>query len=112
MFLALDTGATMIRYQWVVLPMPSSVIDRVNFIGRREPSILTFTNRHGQIISDNLQDADLDGNEDLESVIAHPTGYTGVYPVVDGNDITGVDQDFAVEPTGWILRKLSKLMSL
>jgi hypothetical protein len=33
MFLALDTGATVIRHQWVVLPMPSSVIDHVNFIG-------------------------------------------------------------------------------
>jgi hypothetical protein len=33
MFLALDTGATVIRHQWVVIPMPSSVIDRVNFIG-------------------------------------------------------------------------------
>jgi hypothetical protein len=100
MFLALDTGATMIRYQWVVLPMPSSVIDRVNFIGRREPSILTFTNRHGQYIGDNPQDADLDGNEDLESVIAYPTGNTGVYPVVDDNHIAGVVPDFAVKPTG------------
>jgi hypothetical protein len=39
MFLALDTGATVIRHQWVVLPMPSSVIDRVNFIGRRTSSL-------------------------------------------------------------------------
>ena len=100
MFLALDTGATMIRHQWVVLPMPSSVSDRVNFIGWRESSILTFTNRHGQDIGDNPQDADLDGNDDLESMIAHPTGNTGVYPVVDGNDNSGVGQDFAVKPTG------------
>ncbi len=47
MFLALDTVATVIRHQWVVLPMPSSV-DCVNFICRHEPSTLTFTNRHGQ----------------------------------------------------------------
>ncbi len=65
-----------------------------------EPSILTSTNRHGQDISDNPQDADLDGNEVLESVFAHPTGNTGVCPVVEGNDIKGVDQDFVVEPTG------------
>jgi hypothetical protein len=55
LFLALDTGATMIRHQWVVLPMPTSVIDRVNFIGQREPSILTFTNQHGQDIGENPQ---------------------------------------------------------
>jgi hypothetical protein len=94
MFLALDTGAAVIRHQWVVLPMLSSVIDRVNFIGWREPSILTFTNQHGQDIGDNPQDADLDGNENLESIIAHPTGNTGVYPVVDDNHMAGVDPDF------------------
>jgi hypothetical protein len=103
MFLALETGATMIRHQWVVLPMPSSVIDCVNFIGWQEPSILTFTNRHGQNIGENPQDTDLAGNEDLESVVAYPTGNTGVYPVVDGNNIARVDQDFAVEPTGVVI---------
>jgi hypothetical protein len=37
MFLALDSGDTVIRHrQWLVLPMPSSVIDRVNFIGQRD----------------------------------------------------------------------------
>jgi hypothetical protein len=96
MFLALDTGATMIRHQWVVLPMLSSVINHVNFIGWRGHSILTFTNRHGQDIGENPQDTDLDGNEDLESVVADPTYNTEVF---DGNSIAGVDQDFAVEPT-------------
>jgi hypothetical protein len=100
MFLALDTGATVIRHQWVVLPMPSSVIDCVNFIDQHESSILTFTNWHGQDVGDDPQDTDLAGNEDLESVVAYPTGNTGAYLVVDGNNIAGVDQDFAVEPTG------------
>ncbi len=80
--------------------MPSSVIDRVNFIGRREPFILTFTNRHGQDIGDNPQEADASGDEDLESVIAYPTGNARVHPVADVDYITGVDHDFAVEPTG------------
>jgi hypothetical protein len=105
MFLDLDTGATVIRHPWVVLPMPSSVIDCVNFIGQREPSILTFTNRHDQDIGENSQDTDLDGNEDLESIIADPTGNTGVF---DGNIIAGVDQDFAVEPTGVDIDKAFK----
>ena len=87
-FLALDTCATVIRHQWVVLPMPSSVIDRVNFIGR------------GQDIGENPQYADPAGNEDLESVVAYPTGNTGVYPVVDDNHIAGVDPGIAVKPTG------------
>jgi hypothetical protein len=105
MFLALDTNATVIRHQWVVLLMPSSVIDCVNFIGRCEPSILTFTNWHGQDIGENPQDTDLDGNEDLESIVADPTGSTGVF---DGNNIAGVDQDFAVKPTGVDIDKAFK----
>jgi hypothetical protein len=57
LFLALDTGAIVTRHQWVVLPMPPLIIDHVNFVGWREPSILTFTHKHGQNIGDNPQDA-------------------------------------------------------
>ncbi len=50
LFLALDTGAIVIRHQWVVPPVQLSVIDYVNFLGQREPFILTFTSKHGQNI--------------------------------------------------------------
>ncbi len=50
LFLTLETGAIVTRHQWVVLPMPLLVINHVNYFGWREPSILTFTNRHGQIL--------------------------------------------------------------
>ncbi len=52
-FLALDTGHTTIMHQWVALPMPPAVIDRVSLLGQREPAMLTFTNWHGQDIGDN-----------------------------------------------------------
>jgi hypothetical protein len=98
LFLALDTGAIVTRHQWVVLPipMPLLVIDCVNFLGWREPSILTFTNRHGQNIGDNPQDA----NEDEESIVAYPTNTPGVALDTENAELTGVDPDFAVEPTG------------
>jgi hypothetical protein len=51
-FLALDTGHTITRHQWVVLLMPPAVIARVNLLGRAEPSILTFTDWHGREIGD------------------------------------------------------------
>jgi hypothetical protein len=51
-FLALDTGHTITRHQWMVLPMPPAVIARVNFHGKVEPSILTFTDQHGRKIGD------------------------------------------------------------
>jgi hypothetical protein len=79
--------------------MPLLVIDRVNFLGWREPSILTFTNRHGQNIDDNPQDADSSGNEDEESIVEYPTNIPGVADV-ENAEFTGVNPDFAVEPTG------------
>ena len=36
--------------------MLMAVIERVNRIGKNEPSILTFTNRHGEEIGDTTQD--------------------------------------------------------
>jgi hypothetical protein len=69
LFLALDTGTIVTRHQWVALPMPLLVIDRVNFLGQHESSILTFTNRHGQNIGNNPQDDDSAGNEDKDSVV-------------------------------------------
>ncbi len=56
MFFALDTGHTITRHQWAVLPMPPAVIARVNLLGKAEPSILTFTGRHCQEIGDYPQD--------------------------------------------------------
>jgi hypothetical protein len=64
MFLALDTGHTINRYQWVLLPMPPAVITRVNLLGKYEPSILTFTNWHGREIGDHPQDVEPGGNDD------------------------------------------------
>ncbi len=43
-FLALDTNHTIIRHQWVTLPMPPAVIDQVNLLGWCKPSMLTSTN--------------------------------------------------------------------
>ncbi len=99
LFLALDTGAIVTRHQWMVLPMPLLVIDWVNFLGWREPSILTFTNRHGLNIGDNLQDADSAGNEDEESIVEYPTNTPGVADV-ENAELTRVDPDFAGKHTG------------
>jgi hypothetical protein len=79
--------------------MPLLVIDQVNVLGWREPSILTFTNRHGQNIGDNPQDADSAGNEDEESIVEYSTNTPGVADV-ENAELTGVDLDFAVKPTG------------
>jgi hypothetical protein len=89
LFLALDSGQTIVRHQWVVLPVPPTVIDHVNLLGKNEPSILTFTNRHGQDIGDIAQDFEPRADEDDDSVVAHPN-----------DDLPGVDTDFDAKPTG------------
>ena len=38
---------------WYMIPMPDTVIDRVNLLGKDQPEILVFTDRKGQIIGDN-----------------------------------------------------------
>ena len=68
MFLGLDTGHTINRYHWVLLPMPPAVIARINLFGKNEPSILTFTDRHGWEIGDHPQDYEPSGNDD-DSVV-------------------------------------------
>jgi hypothetical protein len=100
LFLSLDTGAIVTRHQWVVLPLPLLVIDWVNFLDWREPKFLTFTNRHGQNIGDNPQDADSAGNEDEESAVEYPTNTPWVAGVEKNAELTGVDPDIAVKPTG------------
>ncbi len=101
-FLALDTGYTIIRHQWVALPMPPTVIDCVNLLGQCKPAMLTFTIQHRQDISDNNpQYAVSIGFLDDNSIIIHPTmEIPGVDMTTDPAETAGVDTDFDVKPTG------------
>jgi hypothetical protein len=95
LFLALDSGQTIVRHQWVVLPVLPTVIDCVNLLGINEPSILTFTNRHGQDIGDLAQDFEPRVDEDDNSFVAHPNDeLTGVDVHSRDNELPGVDTDF------------------
>jgi hypothetical protein len=101
LFLALDSGQTIVRHQLVVLPVPPAVIDCVNLLGINEPSILTFTNRHGQDIGDLAQDFEPHVDEDDNSFVTHPNDeHMGVDMHSGNNKLSGVDTDFDTEPTG------------
>jgi hypothetical protein len=92
-FLALDTGHTIIRHQWVVLHMPPAVIARVTVLGKAEPSILTFTDRHGCEIGDYPQ----------EEPVADDNGSALNYDYVSDlhdSEVTGVGEVPSTEPTG------------
>jgi hypothetical protein len=101
-FLVLDTGHTTIRHQWVALPMPPAVIDRINLLGWHEPAMLTFTNGQGRDIGDsNPQDANSNGILDDYSIIIYPAvEITRVDRTTDLAEIARVDPDFDVKPKG------------
>jgi hypothetical protein len=101
LFLALDSGQTIVRHQWVVLPVPPAVIDRINLLGKNEPSILTFTNQHGQVIGDLAQDFEPCVDEDDNSFVAHPNDeLPGVDVQLSDAELPGVDTDYDAKPTG------------
>ena len=51
-FMALNTGSKLVRRSWDRLPMPDTVIARVNYLGRDQPKQMTFTDRKGQLIGE------------------------------------------------------------
>ena len=82
-FLALDTGHTIVWHQWVVLPMPPAVIARVNLLGKAEPSLFTFTDRHGREIGDYAKDPELVEEDDA------PVTNDFIEDVIPAAEITG-----------------------
>ena len=76
-FMSLTTGAAVTRYGWDPIPMPSSVIARVNRLGKDQPELLLFTDRKGRLIGETDttgmygaeqpgQDKDLEDNVGLD----------------------------------------------
>jgi len=61
-FMALDTGKRITRRSWDAIPMPDTVIARVNELGKGQPQQLVFTDRHGRLIGD-VQIAGVDGDD-------------------------------------------------
>jgi hypothetical protein len=101
LFLALDSGQTIVRHQWMVLPVLPAVIDCVKLLGKNEPPILIFTNRHGQDIGDLAQDFEPCADEDDNSFVAHPNDELPGVDVHSGDaELPGVDTDFYAKPTG------------
>jgi hypothetical protein len=82
------------HWSWDVIPMPKSVVDRVNYNGRDQPIQLVFLDCAGNPIGD--------GDADYEEDPANPTtDLPGeVIPKVapDHVEITGVDDAKNFEP--------------
>jgi hypothetical protein len=76
-FLSLTTGKRISRRTWDIIPMPQTVIDRVNLLGKDQPELFVFTDRKGRPIGD--IDVTDQTQEDLDNE--------------DHVDIPGVDGD-------------------
>ena len=51
-FMSLTTGKRIARRTWDIIPMPQTVIDRVNKLGKDQPEHFIFTDRKGRLIGD------------------------------------------------------------
>jgi hypothetical protein len=93
-FFTLNTSWVITCWSWDVIPMPKSVVDRVNYIGRDQPIQPVFLNHASNPIGD--------GDADYEQDPANPTADLPgeVIPKVapDHVEITGVDDAENAEP--------------
>jgi hypothetical protein len=93
-FFTLNTSRVITRRSWDAIPMPQSVVDRVNFIGRDQPRQAVFTDRSGNAIGD----GDADYEKDPTELAADLPGEVIPEVAPDHVEITGVDMEYD-EPT-------------
>jgi hypothetical protein len=89
--MALNTGKKITRPSWDVIPMPDTVIARVNALGTDQPEQLIFTDRCGCPIGDveipGVMDFEEEDNDDAEMPALDPVGIGGVK--LPGVDVAG-----------------------
>ena len=86
-FMALNTGKKIVRRSWDVIPIPDTVVARVNTLGSDQPEQMIFTDRHGRLIGDvEIPGVDFDDADDAPTPGVEPTG-------ADTIELPGVDVD-------------------
>jgi hypothetical protein len=71
--MSLTSAKKIVRRSWDKIPMPQTVIDRVNHLGKDQPEQFVFTDRKGQPIGDvedipGADDLDTDADNELAGV--------------------------------------------
>jgi hypothetical protein len=92
-FFTLNTSQVITCRSWDVIPMPKSIVDKVNFIGRDQPIQTVFLDHAGNPIGD----GDADYEEDPADPTANLPGEVIPEVAPDHVEITGVDTE-NVEP--------------
>jgi len=91
-FMSLATGKKIIRRSWDVIPMPDTVIARVNALGADQPEQLIFTDRRGRPIGD----VEIPGVDYYDEEPAAEAGLPDIVDAMDADDdveLPGVDVD-------------------
>jgi hypothetical protein len=84
-FMALNSDKKIVQCSWDVIPLPDVVINRINELGKDQPRLMMFTDRHGRLIGD-MEIPGVDSTEDEDDY------FPGVAPVIaDAIEIPGVD---------------------
>jgi hypothetical protein len=65
-FMSLQSGLKISRRSWDRIPMPDTVIARVNALGKNQPEQLVFADRKGQLLGD-VELPGVDGDEETET---------------------------------------------
>ena len=73
--MSLSSAKKIVRRSWDIIPMPQTVIDRVNYLGRDQPQQFIFTNRKGELIGDVVEPYEADDHD--ASVADEITGVDG-----------------------------------
>ena len=87
--MALNTGKKIVMRSWDVIPMPDTVITRVNALGSDQPEQPIFTDRRGYSIGN----VEIPGVETSNSDHIKIPGVDASDIDVDNIDIPGVDVD-------------------
>ena len=100
-FMALNTGKRINRRSWDIIPMPDTVIARVNALGHDQPEQLVFTDRKGRPIGD-IQIAGVppdDGDDADDDQLPGVDADNEEAPVFDDDvELPGVDMDGNEDP--------------
>ena len=92
MFFSLNTGRVISRRGYTILPMPSNVIDRINDMAKDQPHLLTFADRDGNAVPEDVSVV----NEPQETPQEIP-GVLGDVTAIPGVD-TANDIEIGIQP--------------
>ena len=65
--MTLNSGNKIARNNWDLIPMPDTVITCIDTLGKNQPKLIKFTDRHGCLIGD-IETSGVGDNSDEEEV--------------------------------------------